>query len=228
MKSEGMIDGRQQTTNTYHCSGALVPNVVITTSRYHLGVPAALIQFDPIVVEKHIGEFSGINNGSAAVGDDVVAAGDGGEDACLDVHRTVSSSRSVGVIELHRDPVVVDDGTCLVPVLLEGANHLEGQVPQSLLNCRWENFVQLILYFSFATLHLELVFHLHIFGFEHFHSLQQFFYFFVDAVHLLVLVHCLLQGTPSILLQPRLVGGHTVGQVEEQEPKEKDRHLSDD
>ena len=91
MKSEGMIDCRQKTIITYHCSGALVTNVVITTSCHHLGVPAALIQFDPIVVEKHIGEFSGINNGSAAVGDDVVAAGDGCEDTSGDIHHAVST-----------------------------------------------------------------------------------------------------------------------------------------
>ena len=53
------------------------------------------------MVEIHTSVFSRINNDIAAESDDVVAAGDGSEDARLDVQRSVTPSRSVRVIELH-------------------------------------------------------------------------------------------------------------------------------
>ena len=59
------------------------------------------------MVEIHPSVFSSLNLGVGAEGDDVVAAGDSGEDARLDVHRAVSSSRLVGVIKLDGDSVVV-------------------------------------------------------------------------------------------------------------------------
>ena len=49
-----------------------------------------------------------MNSDMAAESDDVVATGDGGEDARLDVHRSVGASWPVGVVELQRDSVEAD------------------------------------------------------------------------------------------------------------------------
>ena len=54
-------------------------------------VKPALPQLNPIVVEIHVCRFSSINTDGAAVSNNVVAAGDGGEDARLDVHRTLGT-----------------------------------------------------------------------------------------------------------------------------------------
>ena len=73
---------------THQRSRSLVSNPIVTTSDMHRGLEPALLQLDPIVVEPHPTEFSSLNSDSPAVSDDVVAAGDGGEDAHLNVHRT--------------------------------------------------------------------------------------------------------------------------------------------
>ena len=80
-------------------------NEVATT----IGLKLALIHFDPIVVEVHHSVFSSMNSDMAAESDDVVATGDGGEDARLDVHRTICSPWAVGVVKLHAYLLVVDD-----------------------------------------------------------------------------------------------------------------------
>ena len=80
---------------TYHSSGALVKHVVATASHTHSSLKEALLHLHPVVVEVHGCGFFNMNIGKAAESDDVVAAGDGGEDACLDVHRSVSTSRAV-------------------------------------------------------------------------------------------------------------------------------------
>ena len=102
------------------------------------------------MVEPHCGGISSTcsNLRNAAEGDDVVATG---EDARLNVHR------SSWLVRVDNDSVVAYDRICLVPKVLRNTNHLEGQVPQSLLNCCWENPFHLLLDFCFALLcHLPL------------------------------------------------------------------------
>ena len=79
---------------TYHCPGTLGIMDVGTdisagsTSNHHV---AALLHLYSIVVEMHDSGLLRKNIDMAAEGDDVVAAGDGGEDARLDVHCSISS-----------------------------------------------------------------------------------------------------------------------------------------
>ena len=71
----------------------------------------------------------------AAEGDDEVAACAGGEEACLDVHRSVDSLRS----DLYCDLVEADDiRICILPMVFISANHLVGQVPLFLAQLRLE------------------------------------------------------------------------------------------
>ena len=88
----------------------------------HRGHKLALLHSDLIVVEVHVSVSSSMDLDIGAESNDVVAAGDGGEDARLDVHRTIATcvnivsinlnkqtSWAVGVVELHTDSVVVHD-----------------------------------------------------------------------------------------------------------------------
>ena len=97
-------------------------SVVTSTPHMHRAVKPALLHFDSIVEEPHDSEFFSLNLGKSAVSDDVVAAGDGGEDARLDVHRSIATcvnivsinlnkqtSREIRVVKLHCDSVVGDD-----------------------------------------------------------------------------------------------------------------------
>ena len=70
---------------------------------------AALLHLYSIVVEMHDSGLLRKNIDMAAEGDDVVAAGDSGEDARLDVHLSISASQVIGVVELNTDSVVVHD-----------------------------------------------------------------------------------------------------------------------
>ena len=81
-------------------------SVVTSTPHMHRAVKPALLHFDSIVEEPHDSEFFSLDLDKSAVSDDVVAAGDGGEDSRLDVHRSISSSWPFGVVELHSDLVV--------------------------------------------------------------------------------------------------------------------------
>ena len=87
--------GFQKEGITHNCSGTRVANEVATTAGSQIGLKEALIHTDPIVVEIHLSPFPRRNIGNPAEGDDVVAAGDGSEDARLDVHRAVGSSRPI-------------------------------------------------------------------------------------------------------------------------------------
>ena len=130
-------------SNTHHNSGALIVNEVVTTTHPHTGLKPTLLNLDPIVEELYPSVFSTKNMEIAAEGDDVVAAGDSSEDARLNVHRSVAASWSVRIIKLNRDSVIYDNRICHVPSVLKSANHLEGQVSQSLFYCCWKSDVQL-------------------------------------------------------------------------------------
>ena len=80
-----------KTSNTRHCSGSLVTNGFGASSTPN----EALLQFDSIVVQPHVGDDFIASNNVGAESDDVEAAGDGGEDACLDVHRTVGTCDNI-------------------------------------------------------------------------------------------------------------------------------------
>ena len=96
----------KKASKTHHCSGTLLKDEFATAQT---GRKLALLHWHPIVVEKEVRVETSMNGGNAADSDDVVATGDGGEDARLDVHRTICTSRAVGVVELQRDVVVADD-----------------------------------------------------------------------------------------------------------------------
>ena len=95
----------------YHCPrtlGIMDVGTDISTGSASNQQVAALLHLCSIVVEIHDSGLFRKNIDMAAEGDDVVAAGDGGEDARLDVHQAVGASRLVGVVELHGDSVVAD------------------------------------------------------------------------------------------------------------------------
>ena len=96
----------KKASKTHHCSGTLLKDEFATAQT---GRKLALLHWDPIVVEKEVRVETSMNGGNAADSDDVVATGDGGEDARLNVHRTICSPWPVGVVKLHAYSLVVDD-----------------------------------------------------------------------------------------------------------------------
>ena len=90
-EQERFIGSKSIIRNTDHCSGSLVINEFVATTQSTFSVQEALFHLDPIVAKPHVSGFSKIKPDIAAESDDVVAAGDGGEDARLDVHRTIAT-----------------------------------------------------------------------------------------------------------------------------------------
>ena len=77
-------------------------NVAPTITRSNIGLKLALKHPLSVVEEPHVSVFVRMSINVPAESDYVVAAGDSGEDARLDVHRSVTASWSVRVVELHR------------------------------------------------------------------------------------------------------------------------------
>ena len=76
---------------TYHCSGALVSHVAVTSTT-QVGFPHALSHFGAVVENVHERILVRVNIGTATECDGVVAAGDGCKNACLNVHCPISTS----------------------------------------------------------------------------------------------------------------------------------------